>query len=108
MENKVIVKKLIIISIIILIIGAILGFGIRILMLKSLAEQNIPNENTAGVGGDYSAVIEIFGEIFTAFIGIGIFIISVIIDLIIWIVYAIISFIRKRKQKSLVKNEKTM
>ena len=98
MKNKVIVKKLIIISIIILIIGAILGFGIRILMLKSLAEQNIPTENTAGIGGDYSAVIEIFGDIFTAYIGIGIFIFSIIIDLIIWILYAIISFIRKKKK----------
>lgn len=97
MKNKVIVKKLIIISIIILIIGAILGFGIRILMLKSLAERNIPTENTAGIGGDYSAVIEILGEIFTVYIGIGIFIISIIIDLIIWILYAIISFIRRRK-----------
>lgn len=53
MKNKIIAKKLIIISIIILIIGAILGFGIRILMLKSLAEQNIPAENTAGIGGNY-------------------------------------------------------
>ena len=99
MQNKKIVKKLIIISIIILIIGVILGFSVKILMLNSLAEQNIPPENTAGIGGDYSKIIEIFGNIFAIYVEIGIFIFSIIIDLIIWIVYGIINFIRKKKNK---------
>ena len=100
MKNKTIVKKLIIISIIILIIGAILGFGINIIMSNSLAEQNIPAENTSGIGGDYSSIIGIFNNIFTVFIGAGIFTLSIIIDLIIWIVYGILILLEKRKIKN--------
>ncbi len=101
MKNKVVIKKLIIISIIILIIGAILGIGVRAIMLKSLTESNIPAENIAGIGADYSGIIGLFGNIFITIIGIGIFIVSIIIDLIIWIIYGIIGFIQKRKNNSL-------
>ncbi len=97
MKNKEIVRKLIIISIIVLIVGAILGFGTRALMLNYLAEHNIPPENTNGIGGDYSSLIELFGNIFAFYFGIGIFIISVIIDLIIWIIYVIVRFVKRRK-----------
>lgn len=99
MKDRKTVKKLIIISFIILIIGAILGFGIRTLMITSLAEQNIPPKSTSGIGGDYSSLIELFGNIFSFYIGIGIFIISAIIVLIIWLVYAIIRFVKRRKDK---------
>lgn len=93
-------KKLITISIIILIIGTILGFGVRNIMLSSLTEKNIPSKDITTIGADYSAIIELFGNIFTAFIGIGIFIISIIIDLIIWLIYGIRYFMRKRKNKN--------
>ena len=66
-------------------------------MLNSLAEQNIPHGETSGIGGDYSSLIDLFGNIFAFYIGIGIFIISVIIDLIIWIVYVIIRVVKRRK-----------
>ncbi len=98
MKNKEIVKKLSIISIVILIIGAILGFGVRNIMLKSITEQNLPNENIAGIGADYSIIIDFLGNVFTAYIGIGIFIISIIIDLIIWIGYGIYKFNARRKK----------
>ena len=99
MQDKKIVKKLVIISIIILIIGAIFGLCFKILILNSIEEQNIPSENTSSIGGDYSGIIGTFGNIFAVYVEIGIFILSVIIDLIIWIVYGIISFIHKRKAK---------
>lgn len=97
MKDRKTVKKLIIISFIILIVGAILGFGIRTLIITSLAEKNISPESTSGIGGDYSSLIELLGNIFSFYIGIGIFIISAIIVLIIWIVYAIKRFIKRRK-----------
>ena len=99
MKDKRTLKKLIIISLIILIIGAILGFGIRISMLTYLAERNIPPKSTSGIGSDYSSLIELFGNIFSFWIGIGIFIISAIIVLIIWIVYAIVKFVKRKKNK---------
>ena len=68
MKNKEIVKKLSIISIVILIIGAILGFGVRNIMLKSITEQNLPNENIAGIGADYSIIKDFLGNFFKAYI----------------------------------------
>ncbi len=97
MKDKGLVKKLIIFSIIILIVGTIVGFGIRTVMLNSLAAQNIPSKSTSGIGGDYSSLINLFGNVFAFYIGMGIFIISVMIVLIIWIVYAIIRFVKRRK-----------
>ncbi len=100
MKNKVVIKRLIIISVIILVVGALLGIGVRTIMLDSLTKSNLPAENIAGIGADYSGIIGLFGNIFITYIGVRIFVISVIIDFIIWIVYGIVRFVEKRKNES--------
>ncbi len=81
---------LLIISIIIIVLGIIIGFGTSNEILNSISFENNANGATSGIGADYSGIIQIFGVFGAKLIGTMIILCSIVIDLLIWLFYGLI------------------
>ena len=81
---------LLIISVIIIVLGIIIGLGTSNEILNSISVENNVNGATSGIGANYSDVIEIFGVFGAKLIGTMIIVCSIIVDLLIWLFYGLI------------------
>ena len=95
---------LLIISIILIVLGIIIGIGASNELIESIPVENNINGGTAGIGANYSGIIEIFGVFGAKIIGTMIIISSIFIDLLIWLPYGIILLVIKIIKK--IKNKK--
>ena len=87
-------KILIIISIIVIILGILIGIG----TYKSI-ENSIPNESINVDGVDFSGLTQITGIMGSKIISTLIVFFSFIIDAFIWLVYGIINILKKIKNR---------
>lgn len=81
---------LLIISVIIIVLGIIIGLGTSNEILNSISVENNVNGATSGIGANYSDAIEIFGVFGAKLIGTMIIVCSIIVDLLIWLFYGLI------------------
>lgn len=90
MKRKKVKRILIIISIIIVFLGIIVGNNISNDLIN-----NIPKENIYIDGSNFSGLVEIGGVIGSKILGTLIIFLSVLIDIIIWIMYGCVLLILK-------------
>ena len=89
-NKKVVKKRLILISIIILILGIISGINV--------SNELVNNSNTNNIyvdGTDFSGMAELGVFFCSKILGIVIIFYSILIDIVIWLIYGIIIFILK-------------
>ena len=81
---------LIIVSIIILCLGGILGFGV-----SNELEKISSNENIYIDGSNFSGLAQIGGMMLSKLLGILMVFFSILIDMLIWIIYGIVLIIKR-------------
>lgn len=81
---------LIIVSIIILCLGVILGFGV-----SNELEKISSNENIYIDSSDFSGLAQIGGMMLSKVLGILMMFFSILIDMLIWIIYGIVLIIKR-------------
>ena len=81
---------LIIVSIIILCLGGILGFGV-----SNELEKISSNENIYIDGSNFSGLAQIGGMMVSKLLGILMVFFSILIDMLIWIIYGIVLIIKR-------------
>ena len=96
--NKKIKKIPVLVSIIIIILGIILGVGVSNNIINST------NSNLYVDGKDFSDIVELTSFIGSKVLGFVIVIYSILLDYVIWIVYEIIIFILKLLKKNWCKS----
>lgn len=90
MKRKKVVKILIIISIFIFLLGIIAGISVSNELINGILKEDIYID-----GSNFSGLIEVGGFIGSKILGTMIIFFSIFIDIIIWIIFGIVSLIVK-------------